>query len=51
MDMTPNSGPFPYYLKVKQRYVEWDSLPPDVRLMAQKSLLYNNMMWNVLGTA
>ena len=50
MDMTPNAGPFPYP-KVKQRYVEWDSLPSDVRLMARKSLLYNKTSWNVLGTA
>jgi hypothetical protein len=50
MDMTPNAGPFPYP-KVKQRYVEWDSLPSDVRLMARKSLFYNKTSWNVLGTA
>ncbi len=48
--MTPNDGPFPY-VKVKQRYVEWESLPSDVRLMAGKSLMYNKASWNALGTA
>ena len=50
MDMTPNDGPFPY-VKVKQRYVEWESLPSDVRMMAGKSLMYNKTSWNDLGTA
>jgi hypothetical protein len=50
MDMTPNDGSFPHP-KVKQRYVEWESLPSDVRLMARKSLLYTKRSWNDLGSA
>ena len=41
MDMTPYAGPRFPYPKVKQLYVEWDSLPLGVRLMATKSFLYN----------
>jgi hypothetical protein len=36
--LTQNTGPFPY-LKAKQRYIVWDLLLSDVRLLARKSLL------------
>ena len=49
-DMTPNSSPLPYP-KVKQRYVEWDSLPSDVRRLARTSLLYDKTSWDTLGSA
>jgi hypothetical protein len=49
-DMTPNLSPFPYP-KVKQRYVEWNSLPSDVRHLARTSLLYDKTTWDTLGSA
>jgi len=50
MNMTLNASPFPC-LKVKQRYIQWGSLPSDMQLMARKLLLYNKMSWNIVGTA
>jgi hypothetical protein len=43
MVMTLNAGPFPYP-KVKQWYVECDSLPLDMQLIMRKSLLYNKTL-------
>lgn len=50
LDMTPNNSPF-LYPRVKQRYVEWDTLSADVRAMARASLIYTKQTWNELGTA
>jgi hypothetical protein len=50
IDMTPNSGPFPYP-KVKQRYVQWDALPIDIRRLARMSLLYDRTTWDAIGSA
>jgi hypothetical protein len=50
LDITPNSGPF-LYPKVKVRYVEWEDLPAEIRAAANSSLLYNDALWNHVGTA